>query len=53
MIAQSILDRLSLMISAGHPIFVIGKNVVFPVEAEDFFTPDELKELEVYILSSQ
>lgn len=53
MVEQSILDRLSSMISAGYPIFIIGNNVSFPVEAEDLFTPEELKELEAYILSSQ
>ena len=49
---MSIQDRLSLMISAGYPIFVIARRVSWPVEAEDFFKPEEMKELEGYILSS-
>lgn len=50
---MSIQDRLNLMIAAGHPIFVIGRTVSLPIEAEDFFTPEEMKEVERFILSSR
>ena len=44
-------SRLETMIIAGYPIFVIGNNVVLPVEAEDFFAPEELDSLREYICS--
>ena len=48
---MTIQDRLNLMIAAGHPIFAIGRTVSLPIKAEDFFTPEEMKEVEKYILS--
>ena len=52
MLEASIRDRLNCMMAAGHPVFVFGKTVVFPVEAEDYFRSEEMDELERYILSS-
>ena len=49
----TIRDRLNLMISAGHPVFILGNDVVLPVEVEDFFADEEIKELKEYILSCQ
>lgn len=50
---ERIRSQLNLMVSAGYPIFVFGETVVLPVEAEDFFAPEEMDELREYILSSQ
>ena len=44
-------ERLNLMISAGHPIFIIKDTVCLPLEAEDFFTEKEMGELREYIRS--
>ena len=44
-------SRLEAMIIAGYPVFVVGNNVMLPVEAEDFFAPDELDGLQEYIRS--
>ena len=45
-------ERLNLMIAAGHPIFIIGDVVSLPIEAEDFFTEEEMDELREYIRSN-
>ena len=45
-------ERLELLIACGHPIFVIGKSVCWPAEADHFFTDEEMTELEGYILSN-
>lgn len=39
---KSIRERLNLMEMAGHPVFVFGDNVFLPIEAEDFFEPEEM-----------
>ena len=44
-------ERLRDLITCGYPIFVMGKTVCWPVEAEDLFTDEEKRELEGYILS--
>lgn len=51
MVKGNIPDRLNLMIAAGHPVFIFGSTVVLPIEAEDFFSDEEIKEVETYILS--
>ena len=45
-------ERLDLLIACGHPIFVIGKSVCWPAEADMFCTDEEMDELEGYILSN-
>lgn len=44
-------ERLNLLIACGHPIFVIGKSVCWPAEADLFFTEEEMVELESFVLS--
>ncbi len=51
MAENEIRNRLNLMISAGHPIFIMGDTVAVPIEAEDFFAPEEIGEVQAYILS--
>lgn len=46
-------EKLDAMLVCGHPIFIIAGTVAFPVEAEDFFTPEEMDEVESYILSER
>lgn len=50
---KSMKERLNLMISAGHPIFLFGDTVVLPAEVEDFFAPEEILDLRAYILSNR
>lgn len=51
--ANNIRDKLNLLIAAGHPVFIFGDTVALPVEAEDFFTPEEMAEVKAYILSNR
>lgn len=46
-------ERLELMMTCGYPIFIINETVCWPVEAEDFFTDEEMDELEGFILSTR
>ena len=52
MLSVDMQDRLNLLLAMRCPIFVIGNNVVLPAEADEMFSPDEIKTLEAYILSS-
>ena len=53
MVKGDIRSRLNLMIACGHPVFIFGDTVVLPVEAEDFFEPKEMEDLQAYILSNR
>lgn len=44
--------KLNDMIICGYPIFVFGKSVCWPAEADGFFTDEEMAELEGCILSN-
>lgn len=46
-------ERLELLMACGYPIFVIGKSVCWPAEADRFFTEEEMDELEAFILSDR
>ena len=46
-------EKLNYMISCGYTIFIFAGVVVFPVEAEDFFTPEELDEVKSCIRAEQ
>lgn len=41
--------KLDNMIACGYPIFIIAGTVAFPAEADEFFTPAELEEVEAFI----
>lgn len=42
-------EKLDDMIACGHPIFIIADTVAFPAEADQFFTEEEMDELEAHI----
>lgn len=42
-------EKLDDMIGCGYPIFIFGNTVAFPAEAEEFFTEEEMDEVEAYI----
>jgi len=46
-------EKLGSLISCGYPIFLIAGSVVFPAEADDFLTPEEMDEIEAYIRSER
>ena len=46
-------EKLDNMIVCGYPIFVIAGIVAFPAEADEFFTQEEMAEVESYILSTR
>lgn len=38
-------QRMQQMETAGHHIMLFGKDVSWPVEAENYFTADEIKDI--------
>ena len=38
-------QRMQQMEAAGHHIMLFGKDVSWPVEAENYFTADEIKDI--------
>ena len=38
-------QRIVQMEAAGHHIILFGKDVSWPVEAEDYFTADEIRDI--------
>ena len=46
-------EKLDDLIVCGYPIFIIAGTVVFPAEAENFLTPEEMDEVETYIKVQQ
>lgn len=52
MLSADMKDRLDLLIVSGNPIIIVGDVVAFPAEADELFSPEEIKILETYVRAS-